>query len=127
MNYALLQQMNTPSGSESKTITATGLAEVVIAGEAVPIANDTLMNIAFPYANVKAYWLMATVDCMIETNATDAAGGQTINLTANVPKAWVTGGDGTNLWTANVTKFYVTNATAAAGTLTARILYDPTP
>jgi hypothetical protein len=125
MTYTLLQQMSTPSGAVSNSISATGLAEVVLDAETVPIATDTLMNIAFPFATIKAYVLLATCTCTVETNATDATGGQTISLTANVPRVWITGGDGSNLFSANVTKIYVT--AAAAGTLTVRVLYDPTP
>jgi len=123
--YTLLTQMNTPGGAVSKQISASAGSEIILDGETVPIATDTLMNVAFPFATVKAYFLVATVDCTIETNATDASGGQTINLTANVPLAWITGGAGSNVWSANVTKFYVTSA--ATGTLTLRLLYDPTP
>lgn len=125
MIYTLNQSMTSGAFLLSQATSATGLAEVVIDGEAIPIATDTLINVAFPYANVKAYYLIATCACTIETNATDAAGGQTITLVANVPKVWITGGDGSNLWSANVTKFYVTSA--AVGTLTLRLLYDPTP
>jgi hypothetical protein len=125
MTYTMLQQMVTPSGSLSQSVSATGLAEVGLDAETVPVATDTLINVAFPYATVKAYYLKSTVACTVETNATDATGGQTISLTADVPLVWITGGSGSNVWSANVTKLYVT--AAAAGTLTLRVLYDPTP
>jgi hypothetical protein len=125
MTYSLLQTLSHPGGGLTVVQSTTGLAEVGLDAEAVPIATDTLINISFPYATVKAYYLCATVACTIETNATDATGGQTITLAANVPLVWITGGAGSNVWSANVTKFYVTSA--AVGTLTARICYDPTP
>lgn len=117
--------MNTPSGALAQAIEVSAAAMASLEGETVPIATDTLMNIAFPYANIKAYWIMATCDCSIDTNATDASGGQTISLTANVPKVYMTAAGMTNVFSANVTKIYVT--AAAAGELTMRVLYDPTP
>lgn len=125
MTYSVLQTLSFPGGGLTSLISTTGLAEVGLDAETVPIATDTLMNIAFPYATVKAYYLCATCACQIETNATNASGGQTITLVANVPLIWITGGAGSNVWSADVTKFYVTSA--AVGTLTARICYDPTP
>lgn len=125
MTYSLVQQLSGPAGTLSNLITTTGLAEVGLDAETVPVATDTLINVAFPYATVKAYFLVATVACTIETNSTSAVGGQTVTLVADVPKIWIDGGDGDNMWTADVTKFYVT--AAAAGTLTLRVLYDPTP
>ncbi len=125
MQFSLLTQMTTPQGAVNSTVSATGAASVVLDAENFPIAADTLINVAFPYATLKAYYLVATQDCTVETNATDHAGGQSIALTANVPLAWITGGAGANVFTADVTKFYVT--AAVAGTLSLRALYDPTP
>jgi hypothetical protein len=124
MDFTLNQSMLTPSGAVSVGITATASAEVSLE-EAFPLANDTLMNIAFPYATIKGYVLLADKACTIETNSANASGGQTITLAANVPQLWINGGDGANIFTVDVTKIYV--SAAAAGTLKMRVLYDPTP
>ena len=123
--FALSQQVVVSGQIFQPSVSASAGASAEVVAEAITAGTDTLVNIAFPYANVKAYYLYSTTACTIETNATDATGGQSISLAAGVPKIWVTGGDGSNVFSANVTKFYVTNV--ADTVLTAVVLYDPTP
>ena len=64
----------------------------------------------------------------LETNATDAAGGNTITLAANVPYQWCTGNPDTLALTADVAStIYVTNASGTAATVEAIIVQDGTP
>lgn len=123
--FSLNQQVSVSGLLFSPSISASAGATAEVAGETIAAGTDTLVNIAFPYANVKAYYLYSTTAATIETNATDAAGGQTISLAAGVPLIWVTAGAGSNVFSANVTKMYVTNV--ADTVLTVVVLYDPTP
>lgn len=123
MIYTLNQSLQTPSGAVSVAISASGEAEIN-ADVVIPIGTDTAVALAFPYANIKAVILLADVAVTLETNSSSAA-TQTFSLLANVPKLWITGGDGSNPFTANVTTCFAT--AVAAGTLKVRVLYDPTP
>ena len=64
----------------------------------------------------------------LETNATDATGGNTIALAAGVPYQWCTGDANSLALTADVTStIYVTNASGSAATVSALIVQDGTP
>lgn len=121
--YTLLQQVDTPAGSLSQSISATGEADIEME-VAIPAATDTQVDLQVPYANIKALYWLADVAMTVETNSGSAA-DQTISLAAGVPLVWITGGIGSNPITDNITALYVT--AASAGTLKIRVLYDPTP
>jgi hypothetical protein len=123
--FKLREEMQTPSGPVAAELSVSGGAVAQIESEAISAGTDTLVNIAFPYANVKAYILLSTTAATVETNSTTAVGGDTITLAAGVPKTYILGGAHTSEFTANVTKFYVTNV--ADTVLTVKVLYDPTP
>lgn len=110
--------------ASSAAISVTAGAVARLDAETVPLATDTEMSIAFPYATIVGYILLSTVACTIETNSGSAA-DDTITLAAGVPKTFITGGQTTNLFTADVTSIFVT--AAAAGALTLCVAYDPTP
>lgn len=90
----------------------------------VPIATDTLANIAIDVSVLKVLFLLSDVDVTIQTND-GATPGDTINLSAGVPLAWFTGCGFSNPLTVDVTKIYLT--AVAAGTLQMRVLQDATP
>jgi hypothetical protein len=110
--------------ASAAAISVTAGAVARLDAEAFSVANDQQMAIAFPYANIKAYTLLSSAACTVETNSSSSP-ADTITLAAGVPKTFITGGQTTNLFTANVTTLYVT--AAAAGTLTVCVGYDPTP
>jgi hypothetical protein len=124
MTYRFNQTMFLPNGSVSSDISVDGDAEVSLVDQAVAVATDTLVNVAFPYATIKAVILLCDVALTIKTNSSGAP-SQTISLAAGVPTAWITGGAGANPFSVDVTKIYLTAVTA--GTLNIRVLYDPTP
>lgn len=109
--------------SNSQTFTAGGRASV---SEAIPAnSTDLLVNFALDVSACNALYLVADVNMTVETNATDHAGGNVINLLAGIPYVFYTGKYDTFKLTADVTKLYITNTTA--GTLTIEALYDATP
>lgn len=125
MTLTSIPSLVTPVGSFSTSISVTAAASAFLDAEAFSAANDQAMAISFPYANIKAYWLIATAACTIETNSSSAP-DDTISLAAGIPKLFVPGGStAANAFTANVTNIYV--SAAAAGTLTMFVAYDPTP
>jgi hypothetical protein len=108
-----------------KSVTVTGGSDLRIS-ESIPIANDTLIAFACDVSQLKAIVFLADQNLTIETNADDAAGGQTIALTANKLLIWYLGCGTTNPLTPDITALYVTNASAAVATLQIFKLEDPT-
>lgn len=122
--YALSQTLSTPAGSLTASVSASGGAEVVLSNEAVTAGTDTEVEIAVPFANIKAIWMHSTTAATIETN-NGTTPSDTISLAAGVPNTWITGGAGSNPLSADVTSIFVTNV--ADTVLNIRVLYDATP
>lgn len=125
-SFTFTQQVVTPTGVNSQATTVTASAMAAVNESVATGQTDKLINIAYTYANIVGYFILSDATVTLETNATNAAGGDTITLTANLPKVFYTG-FGTNLFTADVTKWYITNASGGTATITARVLYDATP
>lgn len=85
---------------------------------------DQEFDLDFLLADLKSIFMLASEDLTIETNATDHAGGQQIDLVAGVPFVWCQSSGAANPITANVTRIFVTNAEARAATLEIRVLFD---
>jgi hypothetical protein len=126
MTITLPKQLNTGSVTLSAAaLSVSAASSVHLDAEAYGASNDQEMEIAFPFANIKAYWLLSTTACTIETNSGSAA-DDTISLAAGVPKIFfLNGGTADSEFTADVTSIFV--SAAAAGTLTLFVAYDPTP
>ncbi len=105
------------SGTVSETADAEQNRSLAIAA-----AADQEFDLDFLFADLKSVFMLATEAMTVETNATDHAGGDEIELVADVPFAWTASSGLPNPFTANVTKIYVTAATA--GQLDIRILFD---
>lgn len=64
----------------------------------------------------------------LETNATDASGGDTLTLAADVPYVWCTGKPDSLRLTADVTStIYVTNASGSTATVYGMVVKDSSP
>ena len=95
-----------------------------------PVADsvtDQLHNLAIDVSEVVSCYIVASVAMLLETNAIDATGGNTLNLIAGVPYVFTSDSLDSFLLTLDVTKIYMTNASGAAGTIKLEIVYDPTP
>lgn len=122
--YRLNYNAITPSKVIEQQLTYDCDGGVQILDEAISAADDQELSLAVPYAQIKFIYMLATVAMTIETNSSSAP-TQSISLAANVPNCWISGGPGSNPITANITKIYVSAATA--GTLNIQIGYDATP
>jgi len=107
-------------GSVSETANAERNAQLAIAGTTA----DQQFDLDVLFAKLKSVFLLSTIDLTIETNATDATGGNTIELVANVPFYWCNSSGLACPFTANVTTMYVTPGGSVAGTLDIKILVD---
>jgi hypothetical protein len=116
------------SASLSGTVTRTADGDGPHASVALTASVvDHEVEIAFPYAPLNVVYMKSTTGCTVETNAADHTGGNIITLTAGVPLHFLSGAGMTNPFTHDVTKMYVTETDAAAGTLEIRLLRDVTP
>jgi len=78
---------------------------------------------ALDIGEVASLFILSTQDILFEGN--DNVGTDySINLKANIPYIWVTDSYDTNLVDADVTSFFLTNASGATATFTLRALSD---
>ncbi len=88
--------------------------------------TNVIVNNAIDTSQLKALYIHSTTDATIYAN--DTSGGSPsfhLTLTGGTPLVWVFGSGITNPITADVTKWYVTNA--ADTVLNIRTDQDPTP
>ncbi len=105
----------------SDSVTLTG--ELATEGNiSVAIGTDQQENIAFNHTNLRLIYIKSDVTVTLETNATDATGGNTVTITAGKPFIWYQGCGLTNPFTSAVTTTYWTNAGAAAANVYIRTL-----
>lgn len=117
----------TRSGEQLATnITLTAEGEINISHTWASAPTDTELGLAFLTADAVSIFIKSTQDATLETNATDATGGNTITLEANKPLVWYDGCGLANPFTQDVTTAYLTSV-AVAGTIDIRVLYDGTP
>lgn len=114
-------------GGESISIvnTLTSGSKISI-DESMPVATDTPLAITLDVSQAKSVYILSDQDITIETNATNAAGGNTLALKANIPYVWYTNKYHSLVFTNDITIAYVTNASSGAARLQIEILFDPT-
>jgi len=111
--------------SRENTFTGTGSASVV--GESIADSTtDGLVAFALDVSQVKAIYIKSDQDITIETNSSSAP-DNTLALKSNIPYVWYTNKYDALVFTADITKIYVTNASGSAATLDIEAVYDATP
>jgi hypothetical protein len=94
--------------------------------ESIPNAStDLQVACAFDVSKVESIMILSDQNVTLETNS-GGSPANTINLLANVPYVWQKATYLANLFTTNVTSWFLTNSSGANATLKARILTDPT-
>lgn len=112
------------SVTSNQNITGEGVTELdVTVGAAV---TDKEVEVQFRMAALQHLLLTTDKDVTLETNSASVP-GNTIALKANVPFLWVKDSGIANPFTADVTKFFFTNAGAADAAVKIRMLKDATP
>ena len=115
----------------SGTKTLTPSDEVVIEAVDIAVANSTTDQAVslggVDVSQLVSVWAHSTAAITLETNATDASGGNTVSLAAGVPLLWCTGAPFSNPFTADVTAVYLTNASGSAAVVNLRFVQDGTP
>lgn len=104
-----------------------GTVKLVIDAESIPNATtDFEIPFAIDVSAVQAFLIVASVDMTIETND-GTTPDNTLTLAAGVEYEWTVDSEAAFLLDTDVTSIFVTNASGEAGTLTARVIVDPSP
>lgn len=106
------------------TVTVSSAGTLIAIDETIPPSSTNLqVALAFAYAKVKGYFMVAPAAMTLEFN-NSTTGVPTVALAANVPQVWYDGNAHTSLFTEDVTTMYITST--AGGLLRMRFLIDPT-
>lgn len=97
------------SAVSSEVVTVTDEAQVAYEDVVAAGASNVEADIAFNFGDIKACCLVSDKDVTIKTNSSSAP-DDTISLTAGKALIWYEGARGTNPFTADVTKLFLSNA-----------------
>ena len=89
--------------------------------------TDMQIDLDFVYTRLKMLYIKSDQDLTLETNSTNAVGGDTIAVKEAGPYLWVSSDGTTNPLTTSVTTTYWTNATAEDAAVFMSVLYDSSP
>lgn len=125
--YTVTYGLASPTGTLSRPLSFSGssvteLSETVANGQ-----TDDDIVIAIDVSAVKAFYMVSSAAVTVETNATDASGGDTLTLVAGQPYVWHTGSYDSFLLTNDVTVMYITNASGSSADIEIRVIQDATP
>lgn len=114
-----VSSQNTPAATDGSLVSVT---VSVATGE-----TDKAVAFALDVGQCRSFYMVSDQDVTIETNAVDAAGGNTLALKANIPYVWYTNKYDTFKFTADIAVMYVTNSSGSTAAIKIRALYDATP
>ena len=131
MSYSGTISISYSGGGTGKSDTITKSSTGRVSSEESVANLETDFEITLPTVDVSAcvlIYIKSTQDVLLETNADDATGGNTLTLKANEPYLWWTAAPFVNVLTEDiVTNVCVTNASGAAATVTMEFILDTTP
>ena len=108
--------------TNSKTLTGDGWTELDFT--VADGVTDRVVALGLDVGQIVAFEIVSDVAVTLETNAVNAAGGNTLVLVAGLPYRWCTGWYDTFKLTADVTIAYFTNASGSTANIKIRALYD---
>lgn len=114
-NESVVQQESIQADSETNL-------DIAVADEATALQA----NVAIDVSALKSLYIASDQDVTIETNSSGSP-DDTIEITANVPLIWTPDCGFDCPLTADVTAFFLANASGEDATLQVRLLQDSTP
>lgn len=123
-------KMGVDGSGVARSIDITNTQVGVALLDAEPVADSTTdfeVGFELDVSAVKSFYLNSSQDVLLETNAIDATGGNSISLLANIPYIWHVSAYDSFLLTLDVTVLYFTNASGAIATIDCVALYDASP
>lgn len=130
MSVTISETITTSAGSVTNSVTLTPSDENLntVTAEVANGQTDKLVSFGgVDVSQVVAFFIKSTAAVTIETNANDATGGDTLVLPANTPYIWYTGKEDDFVFTNDIERLYVTNASGSAATITIVSVQDSTP
>lgn len=124
MQHQLAINYQSPSGTVSNVLTATGDANIELNLTIAPAASSAETDVAIVSTNLQAFYICATAAMTVVCKSGTGGSGTTeatFTLVANVPQFWVTG-NGSNPFGGNVGQLLVTST--PGGTLNVRALLN---
>lgn len=110
----------------TKTVTETADGETNV-DLSIATATNQEVAVAFTMAALKMFYLQSDKAVTLRTNANDGTADDIFAVAANVPVAWHASGPAANIFTADVDKLYIQNASGSTATIGIRVLRDATP
>ncbi len=104
---------------------ATGDYEINLSPAAVAASTTQEVDVTFPHLKVQAYVLQSDKNVTLDVNSTGSP-APAIVLVAGVPQFY-SPNEGTNLFSADVTKIYIVNGTGAVANVKINLLMLSTP
>jgi hypothetical protein len=128
---ALTHRVGITYSSDAGTITNTtdtytGDGEGNFDGTIASGVTNAEVDVTVDVSAIKSFVMFSTQAVTVKTNSTSAP-DNTIALTAGHQLVWTTDHIEANPLTADVTKFYITNASGSAAAVKFRFLVDATP
>ena len=108
---------------QSITVQRSADAEIFMQPSIGHGVTNQLATLAFAIAKAHLIFLLCDENLTIKVNSSSAP-TETINLIANEPYIWYSGALFTNLFTHDVTAFYLSNGGSNDATLNIGVLYD---
>lgn len=97
--------------SMTGSITDTGNSNTYSSKNFAAASTNVVMTMAFTKANLQAFFVVSTQNCVIKTNSSSSP-SDTITLVANDPYFWSLSSGLTNPFATNVTTAFVTSTPA---------------
>lgn len=119
--HTIARSWTNGSRSIPNSIPITGGSEVNWDATVATGVTNQSQTFAMTVANMQSLYILSNTNVTLKTNSTGSP-ANTINLLANVPLVWQTGGYYTNLFTTDVTVIYLTNSSGQQATVRARFL-----
>lgn len=119
----------TTTVSSSKTIAPSDQVTISGSFSVATAQTDKALSIGgVDVSQTVGVYVHSTAAITLETNATDATGGNTLTLAADVPYVWYTGKPDSNRFTQDIAStVYATNASGSTATVTMVFIQDGTP
>ena len=111
----------------TNSVTYTSGSSLSISETIVTATTDGLVACVLDVSQIKLFYMVSNVAITVETNSASAP-DNTYTLAAGVPLVWKNDGEVAlaDVFAADITALYVTNASGSSSTFEVYCIYDPT-
>lgn len=124
--HTVTNAIRTPSGTLTKSLTYSASGEANASESVANGQTDFDIVIAIAVAEVESFEIVSSQDVLVQTND-GGSPDDSLTLEAGVPYIWNTNSYEAFALTADVTVFYITNASGSTAQVEIRCIQDATP